>query len=116
MSRCHSLLVFHLEIGSLLNQEKTHVEAICLDCIVDGPLILGVSDVCISSEADELLDSLDVTFTNSIIDRGLTILVLTIYLDSACSAQIRNGISESFPRSVEEGSLLQSILLLGVDT
>ena len=38
--RSHALLVDHLEVGALIDEELAHFVAILVDCVVDGPLVL----------------------------------------------------------------------------
>ena len=80
MCGSHAFLVFHLHICPLLNQKLTHIVTICLDCIVDRPLVLGIDNVAIGTEAHQLLHSLDVTLSDGIIDRSLPILILAVDL------------------------------------
>ena len=88
MSWCHALLVLHAEIGSLIEQELAHLVPALLDGVVNRPLALGISNIVIGSEFDQLLYSLDVAFSHSIVDRCLSILVLPIHMVSSFTAKV----------------------------
>jgi len=78
MGRRHALLVLNLKIGTSIDEEFDHLEAIGLDGIVDGPLVLGVSDINLSSQIDQMLDHLDVALSHGVIDGCLPILILPV--------------------------------------
>ena len=45
MGRSHALLVLHLQVGTLIDEEFDHLKSVSLDRIVDWPLILSVCDI-----------------------------------------------------------------------
>jgi len=50
MGRGHPLLVFHLEVRSFVDEVLYHLEAVVTDGVVDGPLILGVQLVVLTTK------------------------------------------------------------------
>ena len=111
----HSLLVFHLQVSSLVYQEFTHLEATQLDGIVEWPLILGVHDVEVGPQVNQLLYCLCVTFADRVVYRRLTVLVLLIEIFYAPRDKVIDHSLVAFPRSIEDWRLLQSILFEWVD-
>lgn len=83
MSRCHALLVLHLQIGTLVDEELAHLVATRLDGVVKRPLVLCVYNIKVGTQVNELLDCLDVTLANGIVDSCLAVLVLSVQVLAA---------------------------------
>lgn len=86
MSRSHAFLVDHLQVGAIGDEELAHFEAILVNCVVNGPLILGVDHIRIGSKTDQLLDRLYSSLANSIVYWCLPIFVLLIDLIASLGA------------------------------
>ena len=78
MSWRHVLLVFLVQINSLLKQVLNYVESLILNCIVEWPLLLVVYVIIIGTTTYQKLCGLHVTFTNTIEYCSLAILVTAI--------------------------------------
>lgn len=98
----HALLVLHLQVGALTDEELAHLEAILLDSVVNRPLVLSIDHVGVSSIAYQLLNSLNPAFSDGIVDWSLAIFVLSIDLISTFCAQVVNDICEAFSTGIEE--------------
>ena len=108
MCRCHALLVLSLKIGTSINEEFDHLEAISLDGVVDGSLVLGVSDIDLSSQVDQVLDDPDVALSHGIVDGCLPVLVLSVEnIRAALLDKVADDIEMTFSRSVEKWDLLE---------
>ena len=111
MSRGHALLVFHSQISSFINEELAHLEAIRLDSVVDGPLILCINHVSVSTIGHQLLYSLHSAFPHGVVNGCLAIFVLLVDLVASFSQEVVDHVCQTLTTSVEEWALLERVLL-----
>ena len=78
MGRSHALLVLHLQVGTLIDEEFDHLKSVSLDRIVDWPLILSVCDIQRRAQVEQMLHDPDMTLSYSVVDGGLPVLILSI--------------------------------------
>ena len=104
--RRHILLVFSLQIHSLLDEEVHHVILIPLDGIVDRSLVLEVSQVMIGPSVDQVLGDLDLAFPHTVVKWCLSILVLPIDLGTLVNQQLTHWLI-AFPGGIKERTLLE---------
>ena len=100
-----------MQVSALVNQELYHFKAICIDSVIDWPLILGVGMVEGGPEVDELLRCTNVTFSNRIVNRCLPILVLPVDDVSLLTAQKLDDFGVTFTSCIEQRRLFQRIFL-----
>ena len=113
--RCHVLLVFSLEVHTLLDQEVNHVILVSLDGIVDRSLSLEIWQVMVSPPVDQELGDLDLAFPHTVVQWSLPIFVLSIDLCTLVNQQLRHC-SVTLSGCIEERTLLEQIFLDGIDS
>ena len=114
--RRDTFFVLHVQVSSLINQKLDHFIAITIDSVKDWSLILGVSVVEACPEVDELLCRANVTLSNRVIYRSLSILVLSVNNISSLGTQEFDDLGISFTSCIEERRLLKRIFFHGVNT
>jgi len=80
------------------------------DGIEDWPLILGVRLINQSSRVDQKLGSRDMTFSHSVIDARLTILVLFVHVSMHFIDDVVDDLCVAISCRIEERSLLECII------
>ena len=73
-----TLLVLHLEVSALVDQELDHFKAIVVDTIVYRPLILCILVIEACAQVNELLYGAYMPLSYCVVDAGLAILILPI--------------------------------------
>ncbi len=108
VSWSHALLVLHLQIGSLIDEEFDHLKSVGLDSIVDCPLVFSVGNVQLGAQVDQVLHYLDMTLPDGVVDGRLAILVLSVeHIWAALLDKIAHHIEMAFPRGIEKRDLLE---------
>ena len=115
-SRVDTLLVFQLEVRSLIEEELNHFKLIVLDCIEYRPLVLRITVIKHCTQVNQLLSRVYVALSDTVIDGGLAILVLTIDIVAPVRGQEGNGLGVTLTTSIEERSLLQRIFFNRIGT
>ena len=108
VSRSHALLVLHLQIGSLIDEEFDHLESVGLDSIVDCPLVFSVGNVQLGAQVDQVLHYPDMTLPDGVVNGRLAILILSVEpIWAALLDKVAHHIEMAFPRGIEKRDLLE---------
>ena len=71
-----------VEVNLKLDEILYHLEATCLDSIIDGGLAVQVNDVRISTKIYELACNSNISFTDTVVNWRLPVDIKVVHLTS----------------------------------